>query len=232
MSGQSSHAPPFASIQPMAEPPQILPELNLLQRRIPRSFRDAGTAPLRKLSVDLIKTYKHINEEYKVPGTRRLHEVLGVESGGPGGRRAGEQGHAPSDYLKFKVVLRMLDYEPRSRITPFYALQHNFFKKTSDEGTNTSNSTSTSPAMEHSHSTSTTSSISSSGGSSGSSSNDNRSYRYSNRYYGSAAPHPTDYEMQESSGTHGGTWGGPQPPGTPSHGVGGGHGPQGPLRSL
>uniref|UniRef100_A0A8D0F862 dual-specificity kinase n=1 Tax=Strix occidentalis caurina TaxID=311401 RepID=A0A8D0F862_STROC len=122
--------------------------------------------------------------------------VLGVESGGPGGRRAGEQGHAPSDYLKFKdLVLRMLDYEPRSRITPFYALQHNFFKKTNDEGTNTSNSTSTSPAMEHSHSTSTTSSISSSGGSSGSS-NDNRSYRYSNRYYGSTAPPHADYEMQ------------------------------------
>ncbi|XP_009286107.1 PREDICTED: dual specificity tyrosine-phosphorylation-regulated kinase 1A-like, partial [Aptenodytes forsteri] len=111
-----------------------------------------------------LKRNKESKKEYKVPGTRRLHEVLGVESGGPGGRRAGEQGHAPSDYLKFKdLVLRMLDYEPRSRITPFYALQHNFFKKTNDEGTNTSNSTSTSPAMEHSHSTSTTSSISSSG---------------------------------------------------------------------
>ncbi|XP_015706821.1 dual specificity tyrosine-phosphorylation-regulated kinase 1B-like [Coturnix japonica] len=143
-----------------------------------------------------LKRNKETKKEYKVPGTRRLHEVLGVESGGPGGRRAGEQGHAPSDYLKFKdLVLRMLDYEPRSRITPFYALQHNFFKKTSDEGTNTSNSTSTSPAMEHSHSTSTTSSVSSSGGSSGSS-NDNRSYRYSNRYYGTAAPQHTDYEMQ------------------------------------
>ena len=33
------------------------------------------------------------------------------------------------------------------------------------------------------------------GGSSGSS-NDNRSYRYSNRYYGTAAPQHTDYEMQ------------------------------------
>jgi len=26
------------------------------------TFRDATTAPMRKLSVDLIKTYKHINE--------------------------------------------------------------------------------------------------------------------------------------------------------------------------
>uniref|UniRef100_A0A3P9HS63 dual-specificity kinase n=1 Tax=Oryzias latipes TaxID=8090 RepID=A0A3P9HS63_ORYLA len=91
------------------------------------------------------------------------------------------------------LILRMLDYDPKSRITPFYALQHNFFKKTTDEGTNTSSSTSTSPAMDHSHSTSTTSSVSSSGGSSGSS-NDNRNYRYSNRYYNSAVT-LSDYEM-------------------------------------
>ena len=40
----------------------------------------------------------------------------------------------------------MLDYDPRTRITPHYALQHNFFKRTMDESTNTSNSASTSPA--------------------------------------------------------------------------------------
>ncbi|XP_042295212.1 dual specificity tyrosine-phosphorylation-regulated kinase 1B isoform X2 [Sceloporus undulatus] len=144
----------------------------------------------------VLRRGKDGRKDYKVPGTRRLHEVLGVESGGPGGRRAGEQGHSPSDYLKFKdLVLRMLDYEPRSRITPFYALQHNFFKKTADEGTNTSASTSPSLGTEHSHSTSTTSSVSSSGGSSGSS-NDNRGYRYSNRYYGSMGTVHADCEMQ------------------------------------
>lgn len=31
----------------------------------------------------------------------------------------------------------MLDYDAKTRITPYYALQHNFFKKTSDESTNT-----------------------------------------------------------------------------------------------
>ncbi|CAG9123216.1 unnamed protein product [Plutella xylostella] len=36
-----------------------------MQARIPHHFRDPSTAPLRKLSVDLIKTYKHINE-YRV----------------------------------------------------------------------------------------------------------------------------------------------------------------------
>lgn len=43
-------------------PPQVLPDVRLLPRRLPLAFRDATSAPLRKLSVDLIKTYKHINE--------------------------------------------------------------------------------------------------------------------------------------------------------------------------
>lgn len=34
----------------------------------------------------------------------------------------------------------MLEYDPKSRVTPYYALQHNFFKQTSDESTNTLNS--------------------------------------------------------------------------------------------
>jgi dual specificity tyrosine-phosphorylation-regulated kinase 1 len=37
-------------------------EAAAMQHRIPVSFRDPAAAPLRKLSVDLIKTYKHINE--------------------------------------------------------------------------------------------------------------------------------------------------------------------------
>ncbi|KAK0085903.1 hypothetical protein PV325_004243 [Microctonus aethiopoides] len=91
-------------------------------------------------------------KKYKLPGTRRLHDILGVESGGPGGRRLGEPGHSISDYLKFKdLILRMLDFDPKTRVTPYYALQHNFFKRTADEGTNTniaaSNSANTSPAV-------------------------------------------------------------------------------------
>ncbi|XP_064651559.1 dual specificity tyrosine-phosphorylation-regulated kinase 1A-like isoform X2 [Lineus longissimus] len=89
------------------------------------------------------------SKKYKAPGTRKLHDIIGAETGGPGGRRAGETGHSLSDYLKFKdLILRMLDFDPKTRITPYYALQHNFFKRTTDESTNTSNSTSTSPAME------------------------------------------------------------------------------------
>ncbi|XP_071957440.1 dual specificity tyrosine-phosphorylation-regulated kinase 1A-like isoform X2 [Antedon mediterranea] len=89
------------------------------------------------------------NKRYKAPGSRKLHEIIGVESGGPGGRRAGEPGHTQQDYLKFKdLITKMLDYDAVERIKPYYALQHTFFKRTTDESTNTSNSTSTSPAMD------------------------------------------------------------------------------------
>nr|CAD7438831.1 unnamed protein product [Timema bartmani] len=37
-------------------------DIQAMQARIPHNFRDSASAPLRKLSVDLIKTYKHINE--------------------------------------------------------------------------------------------------------------------------------------------------------------------------
>lgn len=79
-----------------------------------------------------------LRTQYKAPETRRLSDILGVETGGPGGRRLTEAGHSVADYLKFKdIVLRMLDYDPKTRITPYYALQHNFFKQTADESTNT-----------------------------------------------------------------------------------------------
>jgi len=40
-------------------------------RKIPTTFRDHQQAPLRKLSTDLIKTYKHINEVYYSKKKRR-----------------------------------------------------------------------------------------------------------------------------------------------------------------
>ncbi|KAG7471317.1 hypothetical protein MATL_G00123310 [Megalops atlanticus] len=135
-------------------------------------------------------------KRYKPPASRKLHSVLGVEVGGPGGRRAGESGHAVADYLKFKdLILRMLDYDPKTRIQPYYALQHSFFKKTADEGTNTSSSVSTSPALEQSQSSGTTSSTSSSsGGSSGMStggrarSDPTHQHRHSGGHFSAAVP--------------------------------------------
>lgn len=68
---------------------------------------------------------------YRRPGSRSLDDILGVEIGGPGGIRKGEPGHAPSDYHKFRdLILRMLDYDPETRVKPYDALQHPFFRRT------------------------------------------------------------------------------------------------------
>ncbi len=45
------------------------------QIHIKPQFRDSATAPLRKLSVDLIKTYKHINEVYYAKKKRRAQQT-------------------------------------------------------------------------------------------------------------------------------------------------------------
>ncbi|XP_078726303.1 dual specificity tyrosine-phosphorylation-regulated kinase 1A isoform X2 [Lampetra fluviatilis] len=157
-----------------------------------------------------VKKTKDSKREYKTAGSRKLHDIIGVESGGPGGRRMGEAGHTVADYLKFKdLILRMLDYDPKTRITPFYALQHNFFKKTTDEGTNTSNSVSTSPAIDQSQGTGTgtSNSSSSSGGSSGSSHSDRArsdpaQHRHNgSRHYNNVAP-TTEYDAHNSQAYH------------------------------
>ncbi|KAH1019812.1 hypothetical protein HUJ04_009575 [Dendroctonus ponderosae] len=61
---------------------------------------------------------------------------------------------SPSGTPLTDLISRMLDYDPRTRITPYYALQHGFFRRTSDEGTNTgaaaavgNHSASSSPAV-------------------------------------------------------------------------------------
>lgn len=45
-------------------------------------FRDPRDAPLRKLSVDLIKTYKHINDVYYAKKKRRAQQSASQVSGG------------------------------------------------------------------------------------------------------------------------------------------------------
>ncbi|XP_033096755.1 dual specificity tyrosine-phosphorylation-regulated kinase 1A-like isoform X2 [Anneissia japonica] len=126
------------------------------------------------------------NKRYKAPGSRKLHEIIGVESGGPGGRRAGEPGHTQQDYLKFKdLITKMLDYDSVERIKPYYALQHTFFKRTTDESTNTSNSTSTSPAMDQAD---TPPADGSSGSSSGGSGSGGRARSDPSNQYGPSNP--------------------------------------------
>jgi len=59
---------------------------------------------------------------------RSLNDVLGVETGGPDGRRLNEPGHSVTDYLKLKdLIMKMLHYDPAERITPFQAISHSFF---------------------------------------------------------------------------------------------------------
>lgn len=75
-------------------------------------------------------------KRYKLPGTRRLRDILGSETGGPQARRLNEPGHSLNDYLKFEdLILRMLHYDPKLRITPQEAMQHAFFKRVNADGT-------------------------------------------------------------------------------------------------
>jgi len=84
----------------------------------------------------VIKKPSKDSKKYKPPGTRTLDDVLGVETGGPGGRRAGEPGHSVADYVIFKdLILRMLDYNPVTRIAPEACLNHVFFKRHMERST-------------------------------------------------------------------------------------------------
>jgi len=73
-------------------------------------------------------TKRFPNKSYVAPGHRRLEDILGVDAGGPGGRRADETGHGPSEYRMFLDLLkRMLQYDPVKRCKPFDALRSLFF---------------------------------------------------------------------------------------------------------
>ena len=90
---------------------------------------------------------------------RSLNEILGVDVGGPDGRRLHEPGHSVTEYLKLKdLIMKMLTcapraaalaaaparrpprvtrapatwrrYDPEKRITPFEAVNHSFFGST------------------------------------------------------------------------------------------------------
>lgn len=74
-------------------------------------------------------TRDNFNKFYRGPGHRKLHDILGVTTGGPSGRRAGELGHTVEEYSKFKdLIKRMLTYDPKARISPYYAVRHPFLR--------------------------------------------------------------------------------------------------------
>jgi dual specificity tyrosine-phosphorylation-regulated kinase 1 len=67
---------------------------------------------------------------YKTPGSRSINDIIGVNTGGPQGRRIGENGHGPEDYSVFvDLIAKMLHYDPNSRVSPLNACRHPFLAK-------------------------------------------------------------------------------------------------------
>ena len=59
---------------------------------------------------------------------RTIESILGVTSGGPGGRRSGDPMHSERLYRLFvDLIDKMLEYDPKKRINPIEALKHQFF---------------------------------------------------------------------------------------------------------
>mmetsp|Transcript_11313 Transcript_11313/g.25733 ORF Transcript_11313/g.25733 Transcript_11313/m.25733 type:complete len:642 (-) Transcript_11313:368-2293(-) len=73
---------------------------------------------------------EHRGQVVTTVGTRPLREIIGVDTGGPGGRRAQEPGHSRHTYELFlDLVERMLCYDAAERITPQEASRHEFFRE-------------------------------------------------------------------------------------------------------
>ena len=67
------------------------------------------------------------SRRYQSPGARSLESVLGVNTGGPQGRRRVETGHSVNDYKVFyDFVRKLLCYDPQSRMGPLQAAKHSF----------------------------------------------------------------------------------------------------------
>uniref|UniRef100_A0A0N4U9C8 Dual specificity tyrosine-phosphorylation-regulated kinase mbk-1 n=1 Tax=Dracunculus medinensis TaxID=318479 RepID=A0A0N4U9C8_DRAME len=79
-------------------------------------------------------------KQYRQPGSRSLSEIIGVDSGGPSGRRLGECGHTPEEYNKFKdLIERILVFDPKTRITPQNALKHCFLNRVNENNSSNNN---------------------------------------------------------------------------------------------
>lgn len=68
--------------------------------------------------------------------SRTLSEIIGINTGGPGGSRKDQPGHSKWDYLMFlQLVQSCLVFDPLERITPLEALHMGFFRSYSDSAT-------------------------------------------------------------------------------------------------
>jgi len=71
-------------------------------------------------------------KEYKPVGSRKLSDMLGSQTGGPGGRRLNEPHHAPTDYERFEHLLKgCLEPDPLKRLTAREAIEHEFLRSSS-----------------------------------------------------------------------------------------------------
>ena len=74
------------------------------------------------------KQSKSSSRRRAIDKERTLKSILGVTSGGPGGRRMGDPMHSEHLYRLFvDLINRMLAYDPKKRINPIEALRHPFF---------------------------------------------------------------------------------------------------------
>ena len=98
---------------------------------------DSGTKKAEMNVYDAEKKVKYVlkDKQSKSSSRRRaidkertLESILGVTSGGPGGRRMGDPMHSEHLYRLFvDLINRMLAYDPKKRINPIEALRHPFF---------------------------------------------------------------------------------------------------------
>ena len=64
-----------------------------------------------------------------MPPRQKLADIIGIATGGPGGRRLGERGHDIAHYAAFNdIVSSMLRLTPSDRVKPEDALTHRFLQ--------------------------------------------------------------------------------------------------------
>uniref|UniRef100_A0A1I7VZ14 Dual specificity tyrosine-phosphorylation-regulated kinase mbk-1 n=1 Tax=Loa loa TaxID=7209 RepID=A0A1I7VZ14_LOALO len=124
--GTCEHDQMMRIIEVLGMPPNHMIEAAPAEKRNKFFEKDDGGNYLCKESRE--------NKRYRSPGSRKLADIIGVDTGGPGSRRLGECGHTPEEYTKFKdLVERMLTFDPRERIGPYAAVRHPFFLRRTDE---------------------------------------------------------------------------------------------------
>ena len=142
-------------VEVLGMPPLHMLEQGTKSKRYFDRFPD-GTWQIKRLKE---------GKKYKLPGARRIRDIIGSETGGPQSRRLNESGHTFQDYLKFEdIIMRMLHYDPKLRITPGEALEHTFFKRPNSTTTDTITTSSVNPTTKsinsnliHNETTNTTS---------------------------------------------------------------------------